>query len=51
MRRRLPYAFAAYLAFAAAAWFTLDGRYRLSVLAVLALFAFKSWLAAKRSEQ
>lgn len=42
--QRLYAALGAYVALAAAAWFTLDGNLRLIVLVVLAAYAFKSWI-------
>jgi len=51
LRRRLPFALAAYGILAVASWFTLEGQTRWILLILLAALAFKSWVAVLRSEQ
>ena len=50
LRRRLPYALGCFAALAISAGFTLDGRWRLGVWAILFLLAVKFWLDVKRIE-
>jgi hypothetical protein len=48
MKKRLPYALAAYAALMVLATFTLEGPFRLAVWALLAGLAVKAWIATKR---
>lgn len=50
IRKRLKWALAAYATIGVAAWFTLDGQFRLIVLILLGVFAVKSWVAVRREE-
>ena len=47
---RLRYAMAAYAVLALLAVFTLDGKLRIFVLLLMAVLAFKSWIAQKTRE-
>lgn len=51
MKKRLPRALLGYALFALLALLTLDGKLQAFVLFLMAAFALKSWLAAKRDEQ
>lgn len=51
IRSRLKYACLSYAVLGAAAAVTLDGKFRVITLLLLAALAFKSWLAVKREEQ
>jgi hypothetical protein len=51
MKTRFYGAMACYAILAAAAAFTLDGKFRLVVWIVLAAFAVKSWLAVLHGRQ
>ncbi|MGC4052509.1 MAG: hypothetical protein QM757_24525 [Paludibaculum sp.] len=50
IRKRFTWALVAYAAIGLAAWFTLDGQFRLIVLILLGVFAVKSWIAVRREE-
>jgi hypothetical protein len=51
LRKRLPYALAAYAVIAGMAWWNLEGVWRYSVWAILFGLAMKSYLAVKKEEQ
>ena len=48
MKKRLPWAVAAYAVLLLLATFTLEGKFRLAVWALLAGLAVKTWIAAFR---